>query len=104
MISPRKIVCSQIRQSLTAALILIFGSSAAHAQPTNIAVGTNVLHPSVKRFGMNLGNQDFYDAGQITKNLVFRNPGFEGEIYQSTIRCGTGTVTTCVDDDAYSAW
>ena len=104
MISPRKIVCSQIRQSLTAALILIFGSSAAHAQPTNIAVGTNVLHPSVKRFGMNLGNQDFYDAGQITKNLVFRNPGFEGEIYQSTIRCGAGTVTTCVDDDAYSAW
>ena len=71
---------------------------------TNIAIGANVLQPSVKRFGINIGNADFYDAGQITKNLISRNPGFEGEIYQSTIRCASGTATTCVDDDAVSAW
>jgi hypothetical protein len=74
------------------------------AQTTNIAIGTTVLQPSVKRFGINLSNLDFYDAGQMTKNLVFRNPGFEGEIYQSTIRCLSGSATACVDDDAVSAW
>lgn len=73
-------------------------------QVTNIFIGTNVLQPSAKRLGINLGTVDFYDAGQITKNLVFRNPGFEGEIYQSTIRCKSGTAATCVDEDAVSAW
>jgi hypothetical protein len=33
-----------------------------------------------------------------------RNPGFEGEIYQSTIRCASGGGNTCVDDDPWSAW
>ena len=73
-------------------------------QPTNIAIGTTVIRPYVKRLGINLSNVDFYDAGQMMKNFVFRNPGFEGEIYQSTIRCASGTVTTCVDDNPVSAW
>jgi hypothetical protein len=73
-------------------------------QVTNIAIGTSVLQPSVKRLGINLGNLNFYDAGQMMKNLVFRNPGFEGEIYQSTIRCASGTATSCTDDNAASAW
>jgi hypothetical protein len=71
---------------------------------TNIAIGANVLQKQVKPFGINLGSENFYDSGQMTKNLVFRNPGFEGEIYQSTVRCGSGTPTTCTDDDAFSAW
>jgi hypothetical protein len=73
-------------------------------QATNIAIGTSVLQPSVKRLGINLGDSDFYDAGQIMKNLVFRNPGFEGEIYQSTIRCASGRATACTDDNGASAW
>jgi alpha-L-arabinofuranosidase len=52
---------------------------------------------------MNLGNADYFGSGQMTKNLLSRNPGFEGEIYQSTIRCASGTATTCVDE-AQSAW
>ncbi len=105
MAIPKIFPCPLIVQVITAALIIvIINTAAADAQTTNIAIGTNVSHPSVKRFGMNLGNDDFYDAGQITKNLVFRNPGFEGEIYQSTIRCNGGTATACLDDNANSAW
>ena len=74
-----------------------------HGQATNIAIGTTVIQPSAKRFGINLGNADYYASGQLMKNLVFRNPGFEGEIYQSTIRCATGTMNTCVDE-SQSAW
>ena len=74
------------------------------SRTTNIVIGPAVLQRSVTRLGMNLGNRTYYDAGQITKNLVMRNPGFEGEIYQSTIRCGGGSTTTCVDDGGPSAW
>jgi hypothetical protein len=93
-----------MRQSLAASAIIIYSFAAAHGQSTNIAIGPTLLQPSVKRFGMNITNQDYYDAGQMTKNLVSRNPGFEGEIYQSTIRCASGTASSCVDDDQWSAW
>jgi hypothetical protein len=79
-------------------------AAGASAQTTNIAVGTTVLQPSVKRLGINLSFQTFYDSGQMTQNLISRNPGFEGEIYQSTIRCAIGTAYSCTDDDPYSAW
>lgn len=85
-----------------ALLALAFANSPG--QSTNIAIGPTVLHPSVKRFGINLSNETYYDAGQMTKSLVFRNPGFEGEIYQSTIRCASGSAVMCADDDQWSAW
>lgn len=88
----------------SAAVLVTAGISGAYAQSTNIAVGPSVLQPSVKRLGVNLNSRDYYDAGQITKNLVMRNPGFEGEIYQSTIQCAAGTPTTCLDNDPWSAW
>src|SRR3984957_416143 len=87
-----------------AAVLLAVGIVNSNAQTTNIAIGSAALQPSVKRLGINLSNRDFYDAGQITKNLVMRNPGFEGEIYQSTIRCASGTPNSCLDDDQWSAW
>jgi len=85
-------------------VMLAVGFSNTRPRPTNIAVGTTVLQPSVKPFGVNLGSEDYYGSGQMTKNLVSRNPGFEGEIYQSTIRCAAGSAVTCVDDDLWSAW
>ena len=90
--------------ALTATPIALPLESDDRAQTTDISIGSAVLQPSVTRLGMNVGNRTYYDAGQITKNLVMRNPGFEGEIYQSTIRCTAGSATTCVDDDAVSAW
>jgi hypothetical protein len=89
---------------LNTIMLLGGASSLAQTDTTSIAVVTTVLQPAVKRFGINLGQQTYYDSGQMTKNLVFQNPGFESTIYQSTIRCASGTATTCVDDDVYAQW
>jgi hypothetical protein len=78
--------------------------AALFAQNTDISIGTTTLQPSVKRLGINLGTLDYYDSGQTTQNLLMNNPGFEGQIWNSTIRCATGTATSCTDDDQWSAW
>ncbi len=74
------------------------------AAVTRITVGPEVLHTGVKRFGINLSGQTFYDSGQMLRNLLFRNPGFEGETWQSVLQCKTATATTCTDKDRYSTW
>src|SRR5579872_3685514 len=104
MVGTRRFVWIQIRRSLAAAGLLVLACYPANAQTTNIAIGPGVLQPLVKRLGINLGTADYFDAGQITKNLVFRNPGFEGEIYNSTIRCVSGTAITCTDNNPISVW
>ena len=71
---------------------------------TNIAIGSSVLQPTVKHLGINLQMHNYWDSGQMMQNLVMENPGFEGEIYQSIIKCASGTTTTCVDSDTYAAW
>ena len=76
----------------------------AFGYPTDIAIGTTVVQNAVKRLGINLGTVNFYDSGQMMKNLLSRNPGFEGQIYSSIIRCASGTATVCRDENASSAW
>jgi len=76
----------------------------ATTQDTDIAITETVEQSPVQRFGINLGGTNFYDAGQMMKNLVFADPGFEGEIYQSTIRCAAGSATTCEDENPGSTW
>jgi len=71
---------------------------------THIAMTDTVLQPSVERLGMNLGEQTYYDSGMLLKNLVARNPGFEGGSYQSILRCLKPDAARCSDDDADSAW
>src|SRR6266566_3792683 len=71
---------------------------------TDIGIGTNILQPATKRLGINLGGYNFYDSGQMMKNLIFRNQGFEGQIYQSTIRCAGGTASSCTDENSVSGW
>ena len=62
-----------------------------------------VVLPAVKRLGINLGLNTNYDR-PLMKNLVFRNPGFEAQIFQSVIRCASGTAASCVDDNTSTAW
>src|SRR5258708_1423199 len=92
--------------SRTAALPLCVMGAAmlVHGQSTTITTGNTVLQSPVKRFGINLGQQTSYDSGQIMKNLLYSNPGFEGGLYQAVIRCASGTTTVCNDDDAFSGW
>src|SRR5437762_400906 len=72
---------------------------------TTISISDMAGVPSVKRFGVNLGSINRADSGQIMKNLVFvANPGFEGQLYQSVVRCVAGSATSCVDDNTDAVW
>ncbi len=73
---------------------------------TTINLSTNVTVAAVKHFGLNFGNVDYYDSGQLMKELVFQNPGFEGLLYQSVIWVGaTGnSPTNAVENGPLNAW
>jgi alpha-L-arabinofuranosidase len=71
---------------------------------TTITIGPEVLHTNVKRLGINLSGQSFYDSGQMLRNLTFRNPGFEGETWQSILHCKSATANTCTDENQYAVW
>ena len=72
--------------------------------PIAIHIRPQVLHTGVKRMGINLSGQSFYDSGQMLRNLTFRNPGFEGETWQSILRCKVVTRTSCTDTNQYAQW
>jgi hypothetical protein len=76
----------------------------AQAASTTISINNQVLQSPVKRFGINLGSTNYYDSGQMLKNLIVNNPGFEGEIAQSMIFCNSGTANSCTGNDPYTGW
>ena len=78
--------------------------SASQPSITTISIGPQVLRTNVERFGINLSGQSFYDSGQMLRNLVARNPGFEGEIWQSILRCKVVSATTCTEENQYTQW
>jgi hypothetical protein len=102
--------CSHSLQSilrsgfLLAFSLPLFSSTALIAQATNYEIGTTVQQSPVKRLGINLGGQDFYDSGQMLRNLIFQNPGFEGETWQSVLECVAVTTTSCTDENVYNVW
>jgi hypothetical protein len=81
-----------LRTRLSVFIALLCGAARA---ATTIDVSTHVAVPKVKRFGINLGWMNYYDSGQIMKNLIFRNPGFEGQIYHSIVRVATAGADYC---------
>jgi hypothetical protein len=64
-------------------------SNTAHAPTavTTVSLTGESLRTGVRRLGMNLGHPTYWDSGLITRNLLFRNPGFEGLLYRSVVRC-----------------
>ncbi len=93
---------------VAALLMMLFGimshAQSSGSQSTNIAIPSGVLQPSVKRLGINLGTLNNYDSGQMVQNLITANPGFEGQVWNSTIRCAYGTANSCIDENPYSGW
>ena len=71
---------------------------------TTIEVTDTVQRPGVRRFGINIATNTYYDARQLSKELLFRNPGFEGFLFQSLIRVGSGTATSATEDSPYCQW
>ncbi len=54
---------------------------------TRLRVTSQVILSGVTRLGMNLGEQNFYDSGQMLRNLLARNPEFAGMTYRSIFHC-----------------
>ncbi|MBS1799374.1 MAG: hypothetical protein JSS95_06065 [Acidobacteria bacterium] len=71
---------------------------------TNIAIDGTVAQNDVRRLGINITTQSYYDSGQMLRNLIFRNPGFEGEIWQTILRCKAATATSCTDWNMWGQW
>ena len=71
---------------------------------TNIDVGSTIIQTGMKHLGMNIASQSYYDSGQMMRNLVYRNPGFEGETWQSILHCASVTATTCTDGNVWNQW
>ena len=99
------------RRAIVAALSLSLPLTACQrpsAEPspsvTTITIGPEVRHTGAKRLGINLGGQSFYDSGQMLRNLTFRNPGFEGETWQSILHCKSVSLNTCTDENQYAVW
>jgi len=87
---------------LFVALVLV--QQATAAEPVHLKIGPRVLQSHVERFGINLGYQSYFDSGQILRNLIARNPGFEGMHYQSIVHCARITTHSCTDDNNYTVW
>lgn len=73
---------------------------------TTINISGTTQVASVHRFGLNLGAVTYYDSLQLLKDYIFvRNANFEGVIYQSVIRSGSGgTATSAIEDQPYTQW
>ena len=79
-------------------------SSNGPNSPTQIAIGSKVIRTGVRRLGMNLSGQTYYDSGQMMRDLTFRNPGFESEIWQTVLQCKFVKGDACADNDEWSWW
>ena len=92
------------RQLLRLTLLLLAATVGVGAQTaTNIQITTTVQQPAVRRLGIYLADQTFYDSGQMLKNLIYRNPGFEPMKYRSILTCATVSANSCTDATTWSA-
>jgi len=69
---------------------------------TTVVVTDQVQRADVRRLGINLGGYNYWDSGQIMANLLHRNPGFEGEVFRSIVRCSVVNPGTWSHD--YTGW
>jgi hypothetical protein len=71
---------------------------------THLRVTSQVILPGVTRLGINLGEQNYYDSGQMMRNLLYRNPGFEGMAYRSILHCLSSGPSNCTDTRHSFTW
>jgi hypothetical protein len=71
---------------------------------THLRVTGQVILPNVTRLGINLGEQTYYDSGQMMRNLLYRNPGFEGMAYRSILHCIAAGPAFCTDTRHSFTW
>src|ERR1700693_867614 len=94
-----------MRRVIAALIVLAwlsFWTDKSAAQTINFNDGS-VVQSTTKRVGLNIGSMNYYDTGQILKNLVGSlNPGFEPPISRQIWALDTnGTTTTFPIPDVY---
>ena len=63
---------------------------------------TSILVARPKKIGMNLNGPTYYQGGEIYKNLLWRNPGFEPDLYRDKfVAFRAGTTTTFPSPNQY---
>lgn len=78
--------------------LLTFTASAQTVTPNE----SNILVASPKKIGINLNGPAYYGAAELYKNLMWRNPGFEPDLYRDKFVAYTaGTSTTFTSPDPY---
>lgn len=93
-----------MKSPLAAALFFALAAAPGARAATTITLSTDVVVPGVRPFGIGLAQVNYYDSGQMMKELLFRNPGFEGLLYQSIVRIGPATATNAVEDLPFTQW
>lgn len=72
-------------------------SVVAQDGPTHVRLTDQVLLQNTTRLGINLGERTYFDTGQMLKNLLPRNPGFEASTYRSIIHCSEAAADECIE-------
>ncbi|MBL9183209.1 MAG: hypothetical protein JNN17_13815 [Verrucomicrobiaceae bacterium] len=89
----------------TLAFTTFLALAALSRADTVIHVDDTVLRTDTRRFGICLAQHNYYDSHQMMKELLFRNPGFEGLLYQSLVRLGPGgTASSAIEDQTLGQW
>jgi hypothetical protein len=89
----------------TSVFTILLALAALSRAETVIHVDDTVLRTNTARFGICLAQHNYYDSHQMMKELLFRNPGFEGLLYQSIVRLGPGgTASSAIEDQALGQW
>ena len=70
----------RVGASFVSLIFAAFAFAGTARSATTITVSSVVKVPNVKRFGINTGFTNEFDSGQITKQLLFQNPGFDRNI------------------------
>ncbi len=87
-----------------AVLTGICGLHAINAQTLKIQMNDSVVHPNVTAPGVNLGTINYYNDGQILKNMAgYLNPGFEPALTQQIeVVAKTGSTTSWTDPNRWN--
>ncbi len=82
-------------------VFLCFFASLAQAQTITPDESTVILQ-APKKIGINLNGPTYYQGGEIYKNLLWRNPGFEPDLYRDKfVAFKAGTSTTFPSPNGY---
>ena len=95
--------CLLILVALSLTILFSADASAQNTLPqTTVQVTDEVILPSAKRFGMNVGFYDQFGAAQYLKNMV-PNPGFEGGEVASIFIADAGATNNRIRAQGWSA-